>query len=249
MGTPTPRFRALAALARRRGLVTAAGTAACVVLGLLAARAAHGDAPRFRVVVNNANPVAIMSAEDVSDLLLKKSAAWEDGVAAEPVDQVASSPVREALSQAVHGRAVAAVKSYWQTQVFSGALAPPPEVADDAEVVSFVRSRRGGIGYVSAGAAVDGVRVVSLYLPPQRLTQVAPRYLPAAERMRIAGTVKLRVTVSTAGTVEDVQVLQELGGGLTEEATRAVRQWTYRPASRDGQPVEAKVDVALQFGR
>jgi ABC-type phosphate transport system substrate-binding protein len=45
--------------------------------------------------------------------------------------------------------------------VFSGKDVPPPEKGTDADVVAFVKSNPGAIGYVAAGSA-DGVKVVSL---------------------------------------------------------------------------------------
>ena len=56
----------------------------------------------------------------------------------------------------------AAVKSYWNQQIFSGRDVPPVEKKSDAEVLTFVRSTPGAIGYVSDAAAVDGVRVVTV---------------------------------------------------------------------------------------
>ena len=38
----------------------------------------------------------------------------------------------------------------------------PPEVASDSEVLEFVKSRRGGIGYVSVDASLEGVKVLEV---------------------------------------------------------------------------------------
>ena len=68
----------------------------------------------------------------------------------------------EGFSKSIHGKTAAAVKSYWNQQIFSGREVPPVEKKSDAEVLSFVRSTPGAIGYVSDTASTDGVRVVTI---------------------------------------------------------------------------------------
>ncbi len=117
----------------------------------------------FKVVVNASNPAVSLAPAQLQRLFLRKETRWEYGEAVEPVDQSPKQAVREAFTRTVHGKDVGAVKSYWQMQVFSGRGTPPPELSSDAEVLAFVRSHRGAIGYVSAAAATgDGVNVVKL---------------------------------------------------------------------------------------
>jgi len=116
----------------------------------------------FKVIVNPANPETTLSKSRVSQLLLKKSARWDDGTNAMPIDLDSQSDVRDAMSRAVHGRSVTSIKGYWQRQIFSGKSVPPPEVGSDAEVVAFVAKHPGAIGYVSSAAPTDGVKVVKL---------------------------------------------------------------------------------------
>ena len=52
--------------------------------------------------------------------------------------------------------------AYWQTLVFSGRDVPPVVRHSDEEVLSFVRTQPGAVGYVSAGASTEGVRVLTL---------------------------------------------------------------------------------------
>ena len=137
---------------------------ACLVLlgALVGANGTAQAAESFQLIVNSGNPVASMDAKDVAKLFIKRVSAWDDGVSADPVDQAPDSAVREAFSETVHGRSVTAVKSYWQKQIFSGRGVPPPELSSDAAVVDFVKKNRGAIGYVSAGADVSGVKVITL---------------------------------------------------------------------------------------
>jgi hypothetical protein len=102
----------------------------------------------FIVVVQAANPVNKLNRQDVSRLFLRKTQSFPNGLAADPVDQTGDSPVREAFTTAVHGRAVAAVLSFWNQQVFTGRGLPPAQLKGDAAVLHYVATHSGGIGYV-----------------------------------------------------------------------------------------------------
>lgn len=117
-------------------------------------------AQEFKVVVNSGVAVDAMSADEVSKIFLKQTPKFANGTAAAPVDQKAGP--RAAFTKAVHGKPVAAIDTYWQQQIFSGKEVPPPSKATDDDVIAFVKSNPGGIGYVSAGAATAGVKVVTI---------------------------------------------------------------------------------------
>jgi ABC-type phosphate transport system substrate-binding protein len=135
----------------------------CLGLLALAATAQPASAAGFKVVVNDDNPVVTLSKAEVGKLFLKKDTRWESGATVEPVDLVGDSAVREEFSKEIQNKAVGAVKSYWQRQIFSGRGTPPPELSSDADVVAYVKTHPWAIGYVDAGAAVgQGVKVVKV---------------------------------------------------------------------------------------
>jgi ABC-type phosphate transport system substrate-binding protein len=83
-------------------------------------------------------------------------------MAAAPVYQVKAAAPRIVFDKTVLGKSVAAVETYWQQQIFSGKDVPPPAKGSDDDVIAFVKATPGGIGYVSAGAAVAGVKVIGV---------------------------------------------------------------------------------------
>lgn len=130
-----------------------------IVLG--AAASAGGDEPvRLEVVVNSACPATSITRTELSRLFLKKSSSWAGGDTALPVDQPEGSPLREEFARSVHRRSTAALRAYWQQEIFSGHEVPPPEKAGDAELLEFVAARRSAIGYVTAGSIRKGVKVL-----------------------------------------------------------------------------------------
>ena len=74
------------------------------------------------------------------------------------MDQVPESPVRGDFSELVHGRAVVTIEIYWKRMIFSGRATPPTELENDREVLAFVRSGPGAVGYVPIDALLAGVR-------------------------------------------------------------------------------------------
>lgn len=140
-------------------------TLLAIAAALLCALWSSAQSSGFKIVVHPDNPTTALTAKDISNFLLKKQTKWNtDGFKArvDPIDLDGSSPTREAFSRAVHGRSVSSIKNYWQRQIFSGRGVPPPEVASDAEVLSYVQGQPGAIGYVSPNASLDGVKEVSL---------------------------------------------------------------------------------------
>lgn len=135
-----------------------------MALGLaLAAAAASTQEREFKLVVSVSNNVSSLTKGEATQYFLKKKKTWPSGQTVQPVDQMDGSPVRRAFSRAVLDKDVGAVRSYWQTQIFSGRAVPPPEKASDAAVLAFVEANPGAIGYVSAGAQmVRGVKEMSL---------------------------------------------------------------------------------------
>jgi TonB family protein len=84
-------------------------------------------------------------------------------------------------------------------------------------------------------------------LKPAALNRPRPNYTEDARKNKVQGTVRLRVLVGSDGTVRQARPVTFLSDGLTEEALRAAMQMRFRPAMRNGQPVEYWVPVDIEF--
>ena len=138
--------------------------AALTLLSLVYSPVAAQKDTAFVVIAHPEVPTDSVSKKRVSQMLLKQVSRWDGGLSAQPVDLDSKSAVRNAFSRQVHGRSVASIKNFWLRQIFSGSGEPPPEVADDNAVISFVQSHPGGIGYVSSSAKLSGVKVLDVDL-------------------------------------------------------------------------------------
>jgi ABC-type phosphate transport system substrate-binding protein len=119
-------------------------------------------APVYRLIVNASNPETAVERRFVEDAFLKKIKTWPGGEVIRPVDLAPSAAARRSFTEEVLRRSMEAVRAYWQRLIFSGRDVPPPELDNDAEVVSYVKRYAGAIGYVSVGAALGGTKAVTI---------------------------------------------------------------------------------------
>ena len=78
------------------------------------------------------------------------------------------------------------------------------------------------------------------------ITQVKPNYPPEAKQAGIQGTVQLQAVLGKDGKVQDIKVLSG-EPVLAAAALDAVRQWVYRPTLLNGEPVEVKTTIDINF--
>jgi periplasmic protein TonB len=101
------------------------------------------------------------------------------------------------------------------------------------------------VAFVAAGYAQEVVREQA----PVLMKEVMPVYTREAREAGIQGNVYLSVVVLKEGTVGDVDVTESLDKkyGLDEQAVKAVKQWTFKPGTKDGTPVDVRVDIQMSF--
>lgn len=99
-----------------------------------------------------------------------------------------------------------------------------------------------GASVASTPAAADeDAAAVENRMPP-------PVYPVEAARQYIGGEVILLVTVAPSGEVREVVVEKSTPAGVFDAVSlEAARQWKFKPAMRDGVPVEGQVRVPVRF--
>ena len=136
---------------------------AFILVGL-AAGSLTAEHPRstYVLIANPASRVSKIDRKFLAEVFLRRATRWPDETPIRPVDLGPDAPARARFSQEILSRSVASMRSYWQQRIFSGQSLPPPELADDEAVVSFVVSHPGAIGYVAAGTPLSGATVLEL---------------------------------------------------------------------------------------
>jgi len=84
---------------------------------------------------------------------------------------------------------------------------------------------------------------------PVIVKRVTPDYTDEAKARRIQGNVVLGCVVLTTGAVDRVTVVRSLDAmyGLDEQAVKAMKQWTFKPGTKDGQSVPVSIQVEMTF--
>jgi TonB family protein len=110
--------------------------------------------------------------------------------------------------------------------------------------------RQGGFGDADAAKAEAPKRRVDAG-PPQTPVEILfkpkPDYTEAARKQKLEGEVLVRVLFTAGGEVRVLDVVRGLGHGLDENALRAAQQIKFKPALRDGQPVDSTATVRILF--
>ena len=79
------------------------------------------------------------------------------------------------------------------------------------------------------------------------LEKPRPEYSAEGRSLKIEGDVVLEMVFLANGTIQVNRVVSGLGHGLDESATRAAQHIKFKPAKRDGQPVDFPARVRIEF--
>jgi TonB family protein len=83
--------------------------------------------------------------------------------------------------------------------------------------------------------------------PAEILFKPTPDYTDSARQARDEGEVLLRVTFAATGEIRILDVVKGLPHGLNESAVRAAEKIRFKPATRDGRPVDSTAIVHITF--
>ena len=110
--------------------------------------------------------------------------------------------------------------------------------------------RQGSFGDADAGKPAAAPRKQDAgppQIPAEILFKPRPEYTEDARNLKLEGEVLLRVMFTSTGQVKVLDIVRGLGHGLDESAVRAAQQIRFKPAQRDGQPVDSTATVHIVF--
>jgi TonB family protein len=82
---------------------------------------------------------------------------------------------------------------------------------------------------------------------PEIQSKPRPEYTAEGRNLKIEGDVRLDVVFLANGTLQVNRVVSGLGHGLDESATRAAQQIKFKPAKRQGEPVDFPAVIRIEF--
>lgn len=143
----------------RRIIITVL-TVALLVLGL--SRATEAQRGDYKVIIHPDNPATTVSRDLVRNAFLKKATQWGDGTTLRPIDLSRSFPIRDQFTREILNKTPSQLKNYWNQRIFSGKGVPPPEVETVADVIAYVVSEPGAIGYIPSHVDPGEAKVVEV---------------------------------------------------------------------------------------
>ena len=116
----------------------------------------------FKVIVNGSNTIGELSKSMLTRFFTKKVMEWDDGSEVLPIDLQRDSTVRRIFTQIVLQKDVASMVTYWTVQLFSGRSTPPVELETEEDILKYVQTNKGAIGYISDVTPTKGYYVKEL---------------------------------------------------------------------------------------
>jgi protein TonB len=96
----------------------------------------------------------------------------------------------------------------------------------------------------------DGASGGQTYTPARYASCPPPIFPAEARKARLSGTALLLVQIDAHGRPLSVTLHRSSGHAILDTAAlRAVRGWRFEPARRDGNPVDARLEIPVRFAR
>jgi hypothetical protein len=130
-----------------------------VLAGIMAAMSA--SAADVKVIANPSVGASSVSTDELKGVFLATKTSLSDGSRVEPVLEK-GGPTHEAFLKEYIGKTDSAFETYYRSLVFTGKASMPKTTASDADMIAYVAKTKGAIGYVSADAAVAGVKTLDV---------------------------------------------------------------------------------------
>lgn len=112
------------------------------------------------LIANKDVSAASLSKSEVKQIFLGKKTAWDDGKKINLITQKSAS--HDAFLQENLAMTSKKYKTYWKKMVFTGKGNAPKSVDTDQDVLAYVSSNSGAVGYISSGTSADNVNVITV---------------------------------------------------------------------------------------
>jgi TonB family protein len=82
---------------------------------------------------------------------------------------------------------------------------------------------------------------------PVAIRKVDPAYPTQLMRENVSGTVIVTAIIRADGTVSNVRILRSVDERIDQFAVRAIKQWQFQPAMKNGIPVDVEATFHIPF--
>lgn len=127
------------------------------LIGLLPFSARAGD---LVVIANSESGVSHLSKVQVINIFMGRSREFPNGRPAVPVDMPADNPTKALFYRVLVNRDLNQMAAYWSRFVFAGSTAPPYQAKSAQDVIEFVATHPGAVGYMESPVQDSRIRPV-----------------------------------------------------------------------------------------
>lgn len=113
------------------------------------------------LIGNNSISETSVSKSEVKRIFLGKMKKWNDGSKIRPVT-LKRGAIHEEFMKDFVNKTASAFSSFWKRAIVSGTGIPPKSFVSEEEVVNYVSSKPGTLGYISPDTPHEGVKVISV---------------------------------------------------------------------------------------
>lgn len=131
------------------------------ILLLVATVGSVSAAPaEVQVIANPSVAPSELSADDVKEIFLGAKTAVAGGDVTPVLAQAGAA--HETFLKTYVGKSDQGLRNHFKSLVFTGKGSMPKSFGSDADIVKYVATTKGAIGYVDAGAEVAGVKKITV---------------------------------------------------------------------------------------
>ena len=135
----------------------------CAAVIVVPAPGGAADRAAFdgQVVIHADDEIRTIKRSELAAIFLGKKSTWDSGRKIIPTLQPEKNSVTRDFLRDVLGKSLSQYRAYWKRRLFSGGGTVPKPLRTSAEVIAFVASHEGAIGFVEKSAETND-KVVAL---------------------------------------------------------------------------------------
>ena len=118
------------------------------------------SAQNIAVIVNKENTLNKLKTSVIKKIFLGKLTQWPSGLEIKAIDLNIDDRVRKIFSKEVLKKSVKKIRRYWIKKTIKGKGSPPPIFDSEASVISYIKSHKNSVGYISLDKVTADVKVI-----------------------------------------------------------------------------------------
>lgn len=137
------------------------GVLCLVIFGMNLSFPETASAGDLIVIGNRSVPVSELSPKEIQKIYLGKKKLWSNGLKVVFV-MLGKGDVSKKFLKSYVKKNPSMYNKYWKKKMFTGAGTPPVVFDKEKELVKYVASTKGAVGYVSSQSYTDSVKFLSV---------------------------------------------------------------------------------------